>query len=165
MNHFAWLLKRLVLHMFNMHWLCKTPVLEFYQIHISTSDMNVERSICASIWFALFTSDLSADSLAFAEDQASSGSIACLNIWSQDFSPETMMSFSLCKNRGDVFHLNTESGLAHGSVEVTDFPIGTSGSHYVNSLKESGPWQYLFSIKRLIPAWQHCLLVWHTSNE
>ena len=49
------------------------------------------------------------------------------------------MSFSLCKNRGDVFHLNTESGLAHGSVEVTDFPIGTSGSHYVTSFKEFGP--------------------------
>ena len=74
---------------------------------------------------------LLASTLEFAEDQASSGSIACLNIWSQDFSPETMMSFSLCKNRGDVFHLNTESGLAHGSVDVTDFPIGISGSHYL----------------------------------
>ena len=110
-------------------------------------------NLCIYIWVALFTSDLSADSLAFAEDQASSGSIACLNIWSQDFSPETMMSVSLCKNSGDVFHLNTESGLAHGSVEVTDVPIGGSGSHYVTSLKEFRPWQYLYSIKILIAAW------------
>ena len=48
------------------------------------------------------------------------------------------MSFSLCKNRGDVFHLDTGSGLAHGSVEVTDFPIDTSGSHYVTSLRNLG---------------------------
>lgn len=52
----------------------------------------------------------------FEENEASSGSIACLNIWSGIYSSATLLAFSQCKNKGDIHHLDTAAGTMYGEV-------------------------------------------------
>ena len=52
---------------------------------------------------------------------ASFGHIACLNIWNTNFSPEVLKALSLCKNKGNVYHLSMRSGTLHGDVSRTTY--------------------------------------------
>lgn len=52
----------------------------------------------------------------FEEVEASEGSVACLNIWDEVFTSETLLNFSRCENHGNIFHLSDTSGTLYGDV-------------------------------------------------
>ena len=56
---------------------------------------------------------------------ASEGYLACLNIWNTAYTSETMKTFSLCKNSGDVYHLNETSGerITGDDIETLHYPL------------------------------------------
>ena len=57
---------------------------------------------------------------------ASEGYLACLNIWNTAYTSETLKTFSLCKNSGDVYHLNETSGerITGNDIETLHYPTG-----------------------------------------
>ena len=59
----------------------------------------------------------------FTDRESSAGFVTCLNIWSGVISSETLLAFSQCRNYGDIFHLDDQSGSLHGLV-TADFTSG-----------------------------------------